>query len=88
MALKIIDECIACDACVAICPNQAIAEGVPVYEIDPDRCTECVGAFDVPQCRTVCPIDDCIIDDPDRIESAEDLAAKYRALHPDDIAPQ
>jgi ferredoxin len=43
MALIIMDECIACDACREECPNMAIEEGDPIYVIDADRCTECVG---------------------------------------------
>jgi len=64
MALMINEECIACDACVPECPNDAISEGDPIYIIDPNLCTECVGFFDEPQCIEVCPVD-CIIPDPD-----------------------
>ncbi|QHG92468.1 YfhL family 4Fe-4S dicluster ferredoxin [Coxiella endosymbiont of Amblyomma sculptum] len=59
MALKITEECINCDVCEPECPNEAISMGESIYEIDPDRCTECVGHFDEPQCRQVCPVD-CI----------------------------
>ncbi|MGL6149367.1 MAG: 4Fe-4S binding protein, partial [Plesiomonas sp.] len=38
MALLITDKCINCDMCEPECPNQAIAMGEQVYEIDPDRC--------------------------------------------------
>ena len=47
--------------------------------IDPKRCTECVGHFDAPQCREVCPVD-CIPLDPDHEESRETLQAKYEGL--------
>ena len=30
MALLINDECIACDACIPECPNDAISEGDPI----------------------------------------------------------
>ena len=43
MALLITNDCINCDMCLAECPNTAIFEGSKVYEIDPLRCTECVG---------------------------------------------
>ena len=49
MALLITDECINCDVCEPECPNQAISMGEDFYEIDPARCTECVGHFDEPQ---------------------------------------
>lgn len=80
MALKINDDCIACGACPTECPNDAIAVGDPVYSIDPDRCTECVGANDSPQCQTVCPVD-CIVLDPKHKESKDQLQAKYQSLH-------
>ena len=43
MALMITDECINCDVCEPECPNEAISMGVEIYQIDPHRCTECVG---------------------------------------------
>ena len=79
MALKILDTCINCDVCEPVCPNQAISLGEDYYEIDPDRCTECVGHFDEPQCVEVCPVE-CIPKDPERVETTEQLMRKYRIL--------
>lgn len=79
MALIITDECINCDVCEPECPNEAIYQGDSIYEIDPDRCTECVGHFDEPQCQQVCPVD-CIPLDPARMETEEQLMKKYEAL--------
>ncbi|NPA50247.1 MAG: YfhL family 4Fe-4S dicluster ferredoxin [Epsilonproteobacteria bacterium] len=79
MALMITEECIACDACREECPTGAIEENDPIYIIDPDRCTECVGYFDEPQCIGVCPVD-CIIPDPDNMESMEELQLKFKQL--------
>lgn len=79
MALIILDTCTACDACRPVCPNQAISEG-DIYLIDADRCTECVGAEDEPQCKLVCPAD-CIEQDPNHVETRDQLLAKYNALH-------
>ena len=79
MALKITDQCINCDVCEPECPNDAISMGEEIYRIDPAKCTECVGHFDQPQCREVCPVD-CIPLDPDHEESREQLHAKYIAL--------
>ena len=79
MALLIADECIACDACREECPNEAIEENDPIYLIDPDRCTECVGHYDEPQCIAVCPVD-CIGSDPDNVESVEELKFKFTQL--------
>jgi len=77
MALKITDECINCDVCEPECPNDAIYQGEEIYEIDPDRCTECIGHFDEPQCRQVCPVD-CI--PLSFYESEEQLKIKYDKL--------
>ena len=79
MPLRITDECINCDVCEAECPNGAIAQGPEIYVIDPRRCTECVGHFDEPQCRKVCPVD-CIPLDPGFVETREQLYTKYLGL--------
>ncbi len=79
MALLITDECINCDVCEPECPNDAISQGDEIYEIDPGKCTECVGHYDVPQCKEVCPID-CIITNPDVVEDKVTLQAKYLKL--------
>jgi ferredoxin len=73
-------DCTACDACVSPCPNEAIRAGNPIYVIDPQRCTECVGAHDESQCVAACPAD-CIIPDPKHVETREQLEAKYQRLH-------
>lgn len=79
MALYITDQCINCDVCEPECPNTAIYQGVEIYEIDPAKCTECVGHFDEPQCTEVCPVE-CILVDPDYTETREDLQRKYEEL--------
>ena len=83
MALMITDECINCDVCEPECPNNAISPGDEIYVINPDRCTECVGHYDEPQCVAVCPVD-CIPKDPDRVESKEELMVKYEHLMAED----
>jgi len=80
MALMINDDCTLCDACVPVCPNEAIKAGQP-YVIDALRCTECVGAEDEPQCKLVCPVEGCIIPNPDFSETREQLLEKYGSLH-------
>lgn len=94
MALLITEECINCGACEAECPNTAIYEGgmnwkyngteqealvMDYFYIVPDKCTECVGFYDQPQCMAVCPVD-CIIKDPAHIETNEELLAKKAML--------
>ncbi|MFB6348388.1 YfhL family 4Fe-4S dicluster ferredoxin [Moraxella marmotae] len=82
MALKITEECINCDVCEPVCPNEAISAGDDIYIIDPDLCTECVGHHDTPQCVDICPVD-CIPKDPKYPESQEQLLAKYHKLTAD-----
>jgi len=79
MALMITDECINCDVCEPACPNQAIFQGELIYEIDPMRCTECIGHFAEPQCVAICPVN-CIPKDPKYVETHEQLMEKYRRL--------
>ena len=80
MALMIFDDCTNCDACKPVCPNKAISVGDPIYVIDPNKCTECVGHHDEPQCVLVCPAA-CIGPDPDHAETPEQLQAKYDAMY-------
>ena len=60
------------------------AEQEPVsdefYYIVPDKCTECVGFHEEPQCAAVCPVD-CCVPDPEREETEEVLLARKDALH-------
>ena len=79
MALIITSKCINCDICEPECPNEAISQGQEVYEIDSNKCTECIGHYDDPQCIDVCPID-CITLNPNKIEAELELWAKYRRL--------
>ena len=50
------------------------------YFIVPDKCTECVGFHEEPQCAAVCPVD-CCVPDPDREETEEVLRARQETLH-------
>ena len=79
MALIITDDCINCDVCEPECPNEAIFVGVEIYEIDPKKCTECVGHYDEPQCVQVCPVD-CIPLDDKNPENHGALVLKYEKL--------
>jgi len=94
MALLITDACINCGACEPECPNSAIYGGgqnwflngkshKPIigeyFYIVPDKCTECVGFYDEPQCMAVCPVD-CITIDPDHVESKVELQEKKKNL--------
>jgi len=50
------------------------------YYIVPEKCAECEGIFENPQCIEVCPDPDCIIIDPKHTESAKELKAKHSLL--------
>ncbi|OFY67304.1 MAG: ferredoxin [Bacteroidetes bacterium RIFCSPLOWO2_02_FULL_36_8] len=96
MALFIDKECINCGACEPECPNTAIYAGGAEFEyfgkkfealsgdlyyIVPEKCTECIGFHEEPQCAAVCPVDVCI-KDPDWVEDNSQLIAKKVDLHP------
>ncbi len=49
------------------------------FYIVPDKCTECKGFFDEPQCASVCPVDSCV-PDPNHVEDEETLLAKKDKL--------
>lgn len=55
MAHKITDECIACGTCIAECPENAIAEGDPIYTIDAKKCTDCATCVDVCPTSAIIP---------------------------------
>ena len=50
MAYKIGENCVACGACAAQCPVEAISDAGSKYEINPDVCVSC-GA-----CAAQCPV--------------------------------
>ncbi len=76
-------DCINCGACEPECPNNAISAGDPIYVIDPNLCTECVGFHDYEACAAVCPVDVCVTD-PNNTETEETLIARARKLHPEE----
>jgi ferredoxin len=51
-----------------------------VYYIVADKCTECVGFHDEPQCAAVCPVD-CCVDDENCRETEQELLIKKDTLH-------
>ena len=51
------------------------------YYISPEKCTECKGFHEEPQCAAVCPVD-CCLPNEDIVESEEELLKKQKKLHP------
>ncbi len=49
------------------------------FYIVPDKCTECKGFHDEPQCAAVCPVD-CCIPDPKHVEDEETLLKRKEYL--------
>lgn len=62
MALSIVDSCVNCWACYDVCPSDAIFQSSPHFLIDAKKCTECEGDYAHPQCATICPIEETILD--------------------------
>ncbi len=66
MSVIINDTCITCDACLQNCPVDAIVDdmnnptGESRYYVQPEKCVECVGIYDDPQCAAICPSIGCI----------------------------
>ena len=53
---------------------------VDTYYITPNKCTECQGFHEEPQCAAVCPVDCCVPDEMYQ-ETVEQLLAKKEKLH-------
>ena len=53
-----------------------------IYYIVADKCTECKGFHEEPQCAAVCPVDCCVPDD-DHVETEEELLEKQSFMHVD-----
>lgn len=53
---------------------------VDIYYIVPDKCTECQGFHEEPQCASVCPVD-CCVPDEEYQETVDELMAKKEKLH-------
>lgn len=63
MALSIVDSCVNCWACLDVCPNGAVIESSPHFEIVADKCTECLGDYAEAQCAAICPIEGAIVNE-------------------------
>ena len=67
MAVMITDSCINCDACIEVCPVQAIvgADENPTDSdltyVKPEKCIECVDHAATPACANECPTEGCIV---------------------------
>ena len=58
--------------------NKPVADDI--YYIVPNKCTECQGFHEEPQCAAVCPVDCCVPDEAYK-ETVEQLMEKKEKLH-------
>ncbi len=58
--------------------NTPVAEDI--YYIVTNKCTECQGFHEEPQCAAVCPVD-CCVPDEDYKETVEQLMDKKNRMH-------
>ncbi|MBF0109932.1 MAG: 4Fe-4S binding protein [Magnetococcales bacterium] len=66
MAYRIDTPCTGCWACLPLCPNDAIRPHGTIFTIKVSHCTECDGEFDDPQCVSICPVEEAILDESGR----------------------
>jgi ferredoxin len=55
------ETCNACGSCEDVCPNKAVSHKGKIYTINPNKCKDCVGSFDSPQCVEVCQSGSCVL---------------------------
>lgn len=55
MTYIITSQCIECHRCESICPTGAVSKNEQQYQINSERCNDCVGHYAVPQCWAACP---------------------------------
>ena len=66
MKYAITDKCTGCHACHTVCPSNAIYQNPNaenLFAIHPKRCTGCEDHYESPQCSSICPIEEAIIDE-------------------------
>jgi ferredoxin len=76
MSYMISMECINCGACEYECPARAISPSPSQFLIDAGVCVECDGHFDVPRCKSVCPVGACGPLNPRYLERMRSLSAR------------
>ena len=81
MATMINERCVGCGSCEPVCPGDGVRKVEEIYVIDPNRCTECVGYHAREQCALVCPVDNCCVRDPERVETEQVLFERAQKRH-------
>lgn len=62
MAISITAHCISCNACKLVCPENAIRVGEHHYQVVEHRCNECEPIQGIPQCASICPVENALLD--------------------------
>jgi Fe-S-cluster-containing dehydrogenase component len=68
------------DGTVASADQRFAPVSTDTYYITHNKCTECQGFHEEPQCASVCPVDCCVSDEL-YVETVESLLAKKDLLH-------
>ena len=68
------------DGTVVDANDRMPAVSTDIYYITPNKCTECQGFHEEPQCASVCPVD-CCVPDEDYKETVDQLMTKKELLH-------
>jgi ferredoxin len=68
------------DGTVATADQRFAPISTDTYYITPNKCTECQGFHEEPQCASVCPVDCCVADEAYE-ETVDALMAKKELLH-------
>ncbi|MCL1074439.1 4Fe-4S dicluster domain-containing protein [Shewanella dokdonensis] len=66
MKYAITDKCVGCHACQLVCPNQAVyadPDSSGRFHIHRRRCSGCEGQYAAPQCASICPIEEAIVNE-------------------------
>lgn len=67
--------------CEFECSNEAILMGDYIYEINSDKCIECVGYYEILICQKVCSIFNIIVKDSAYVEIEEQLWDKFVLMY-------
>ena len=68
------------DGTVVTSDQRLAPVAVDTYYITPNKCTECQGFHEEPQCAAVCPVDCCVPDEAYR-ETVDELMDKKARMH-------
>ncbi|KFZ37904.1 hypothetical protein HR45_08675 [Shewanella mangrovi] len=66
MKYAITDKCVGCHACLLVCPSNAVfadPDNPKQFMIHPRRCTGCEDKFADPQCASICPVEEAIVNE-------------------------